>query len=591
MREYGRDIATVVVATLFWLTVLWPFFPGMERAFGWWAAPAGLALGAVAGALTDRLLDAAPRGARAVLSAVRSRLRRGAADGAQVDVARLLHEPKVRVVGPLAIPALRASIIEWMRPLQTRPRLELDLTVVVLAQEALERVVPEGMRRPAWCKVVHSEADLLREVSSAYLRARGAADEYNHIAETRQPTYDYLVAVVVFSPPLRTTADDMGRFVLGADANIKWQFQHIEVGGEGGPTIHVAEDGSLQVHVPRRDRKRPALRLPRGLRASTLSDFGARGALLHFCPPPAPPAAPPRPPAPLRVPAPGPDTEPAPKAAALDTADDKPRVPTPSAPPAAVPMPRRSEEAKADTAMPERPAINIDVLGGIRVAAAGRELPKPSRTKAVELLALLAAYRQGISTDSAAEFLLPKMRNAKRGTAYVRKLASELRSYFRESAGLPSGAEVVQHVNGRYRLDPALVDVDLWRFEDAVAKRDAVAACEAYRGRFAAAEGYAWALGIREAQSKEAVKRYVAAVEEQRATGDFDGATALAERGIEAEPQAEELYQLLMDLEWAAGRGPLAVRRTYELLQRRLAEESRKPSDESRARLSRGESA
>lgn len=728
--------------------------------------------------------------ARAAVRRVRARQSSQTNNSARRDVlvAWLLDRPMVRVVGPLAIPAVRASVVERIKPVTAKPGVELDLTVVVLAKDGLEPVLPSRAPRPPWCKVVGTEAELLHEVRAARQRAVRAADEYDSISDSREPTYDYLVAAVVFAPPLSAFHDlELGRLTTLPPA-VHWYLQRVEVGGEGEGTVFVAQDRSIRVYAPWSERRRVKATMGASARAATMTEVEAMLALARAYPAPAAkaervaaPAVSPTPissAAPLAVGGPRPDESGSTDDRGDDDdeawtegdeeEDDTPvfvnwlgkhsllRVVGANAVPAVraglvwhlrpewmgesissrtvvvlatggmerllppgAPLPEwvsvvTTEEELVDTAraacnaataaraaaggdwlnrryaavevyapplsesgtmavreflaagrstgtgyffrviyvgdvagrrgptidvdedgratpltegtrcppearaflMTEQEAVDrltgygfaapaaapalaiapierrlpgfttvieVKVFGGVRVVIEGREVPGPSRAKSLELLALLAAHRDGITTDAAAEHLLRGGRTAKRGRAYVRKLASELRSFLREAAGLPSDVEVVQHANGRYRLDPRLVKVDVWQFDDAVASGgDGVA--DLYTGPFAGDEDYTWATSLRRRYGKQAVTLIVAAATNRQASGDLDGALGIIERAIEAEPHAEELYQLLMDFERAAGRGQPAVRRTYDLLERRLAEVGQRPSAESRAR-------
>jgi DNA-binding SARP family transcriptional activator len=135
---------------------------------------------------------------------------------------------------------------------------------------------------------------------------------------------------------------------------------------------------------------------------------------------------------------------------------------------------------------------------------------------------------------------------------------------------------------GRYRVDPAVFAVDLWRFQQALATArraqldPAVAAAlaeagEAYGGVLLDGAPYAWVEIPREEVRRRAVDALARLAELRQAAGDLEGALVWLEQAVAADPVAEELYRRVMRLEAALGR-PDAVKRTYRLLARRLAD-------------------
>ena len=134
----------------------------------------------------------------------------------------------------------------------------------------------------------------------------------------------------------------------------------------------------------------------------------------------------------------------------------------------------------------------------------------------------------------------------------------------------------------RYRVDPAVFAVDLWRFQQALAAArraqldHAVAAAlaeagEAYGGVLLDGVPYAWVEAPREDTRRRAVDALARLAQLRQATGDLERALGALEQAVAADPVAEELYRRVMRLEADLGR-PDAVRRTYRLLARRLAD-------------------
>ena len=229
--------------------------------------------------------------------------------------------------------------------------------------------------------------------------------------------------------------------------------------------------------------------------------------------------------------------------------------------------------------------VSLRLLGAFGITVAGREVFARLRSKGRELLALLAVNREGITADAAMEALWP---GATTDPAYFRTVVANLRTVLRDEAGPDEPTPVVERLGQRYRLNPARVDVDLWRFEDALsaaARGDdeaAEAAASTYRGDLLDGEDWPWADPVRERLRRRAVDNLTALAERRRAAGQLDAALHAAERAVERDPYAEELYQRVMTLHRDLGR-PDGARRTYEVLEARLRDLGVTPNPTSRA--------
>jgi DNA-binding SARP family transcriptional activator len=82
---------------------------------------------------------------------------------------------------------------------------------------------------------------------------------------------------------------------------------------------------------------------------------------------------------------------------------------------------------------------------------------------------------------------------------------------------------------------------------------------------------YGWVEVPREDLRRQAVDALARLAELRQRTGDLEGALAVLEQAIAADPVAEELYRRLMRLQAELGR-PDGVRHTYRMLARRLAD-------------------
>ena len=102
---------------------------------------------------------------------------------------------------------------------------------------------------------------------------------------------------------------------------------------------------------------------------------------------------------------------------------------------------------------------------------------------------------------------------------------------------------------------------------------------DAYGGPLLDATPYGWVEGPREDLRRRAVDALARLADLRQRTGDQEGALAALEQAIVADPVAEELYRRLMRLQAQLER-PHAVRQTYRLLARRLAELDVDPDQE-----------
>jgi DNA-binding SARP family transcriptional activator len=227
--------------------------------------------------------------------------------------------------------------------------------------------------------------------------------------------------------------------------------------------------------------------------------------------------------------------------------------------------------------------VRLTVLGPPALATTDGPISAGIRRGSLAVLALLAAHPRGRTFEQLATDLHPDT-DPETGTNRVRTDLNAIRSLLREATGIQGRGKFIVHdsPSGRYRIDPNLIDVDLWRMLSAIdrankagddetacldALREAVAC---YRGDFAEGQDRAWILDYATTHRHQILGAY-ARIAEILEADQPDQAIAALEQAIEHDPVNEELYQRLMRINGRLGR-PDTVRRTLRLLENRLAE-------------------
>jgi DNA-binding SARP family transcriptional activator len=225
-----------------------------------------------------------------------------------------------------------------------------------------------------------------------------------------------------------------------------------------------------------------------------------------------------------------------------------------------------------------RPLVGVQVLGSYRIQVADQEVRGRLRTTGRELLAYYLLHPDGATLEGAVDALWPDTQPGRESGRFWNALNS-LRARLRSATGQPD-LKVLERANERYRVDPDLVDVDLWRFQRALAEAqeatttaDKLAALEqaaaAYGGDLLAHTDYTWAEPARVDLRGRAVDALARLAELRDQAGDRHGALATLEHAITVDPDCEELYRRLMRLQADLG-DPDAVRRTYRRLRAHL---------------------
>ncbi|MFA1550737.1 BTAD domain-containing putative transcriptional regulator [Actinomadura chokoriensis] len=229
----------------------------------------------------------------------------------------------------------------------------------------------------------------------------------------------------------------------------------------------------------------------------------------------------------------------------------------------------------------------LQVLGPVLLHAADRPITSGLRTCAKQLLAYLALHPKGVTRDQTVGALWPDL-TPESAVMQFNTATTNIRKVLRAATGLTE-PKYILHTAGHYRIDPDLIDVDLWQLTttlmDAERATDDTERINAltpvsdlYIGGFASGLEYEWADAHREYLRRvvvDALGHLVQLTQEEQP----DRALATLERAITHDPYSEPLYRDVMHLQARLSR-PDAVRRTYQLLASRLDEIEADPNED-----------
>ncbi|MEV4670869.1 BTAD domain-containing putative transcriptional regulator [Actinomadura sp. NPDC049382] len=251
--------------------------------------------------------------------------------------------------------------------------------------------------------------------------------------------------------------------------------------------------------------------------------------------------------------------------------------PAPESAHSLVPPPRPSTEGR------QAPA-RLQVLGPVLLHTADGPITSGMRKCAKQLLAYLALHPKGATRDQAIGALWPDL-VPESAVIQFNTATTNIRKALRTATGLTE-PKYVLHTAGHYRIDPDLIDVDLWQLtttlmdaeqaDDESERVNALApVSDLYTGEFASGLEYEWANAHREYLRRaviDALGHFVQLTQQEQP----GRALATLERAITYDPYSEPLYREVMRLQARLGR-PDAVRRTYQLLESRLDEIDAEP--------------
>ncbi|MCU1680216.1 MAG: hypothetical protein JWQ81_955 [Amycolatopsis sp.] len=237
--------------------------------------------------------------------------------------------------------------------------------------------------------------------------------------------------------------------------------------------------------------------------------------------------------------------------------------------------------------------VRVEVLGAPRVfwrtghdTTDAREVTGAFQPRTRELLVFLALHPDGASREALVAALWPDT-PSERSTNSLNTALSRLRRSVSAATG-GTLSEIVMAGEYRYQLDPALVAVDFWHFDAAVAARRAAttdqrrvdayrAIVDSYGGALADGMSTEWLETAREAIRRDAIDA-VAALARALVADDPQQTLDLLEIARAFDPHNEALYRDIMRLQDRLGLTD-AIPRTLTLLTTRLAEVDNRPTE------------
>jgi DNA-binding SARP family transcriptional activator/nucleoid-associated protein YgaU len=277
--------------------------------------------------------------------------------------------------------------------------------------------------------------------------------------------------------------------------------------------------------------------------------------------------------------------------AADDVSDAADLRPTRGKPPesegAAVDVVAATDADPPYTDRSQHPQVAIRVLGRVAVLDEQGKTVSGLRQHAGGLLAYLVIHRAGADKDDIMEALWPEA-SLRRAAERLSTEVGNLRRCIRQAA-MDQDAQPVINTGGRYHLNPSLVDVDVWNFQDALHQATSVtdpalrqaalrAAVFAHTGPVADGRDYHWLEPAREQVRRNGIRARLHLADLISAE-DPHQAADLTKAAAGLDPTNEELARLAMGAHARAG-DALAVAARLRHLRSALREIDEDPSPE-----------
>lgn len=219
--------------------------------------------------------------------------------------------------------------------------------------------------------------------------------------------------------------------------------------------------------------------------------------------------------------------------------------------------------------------VRLGLFGPMTIEAGGGPIRAGLLDKAREFCAYLTLHPEGVRRERALEDIWGDVDVDKRQDRFSAAVSS-LRRCIRTALGAPD-LEVVCCEGDRYFLQDGLFDVDLWRFQSALAASGdsneaghLKAALAEYRGEFLQDSPWEWVEDDRESLRRQALNAAVKLAVKEQLAGRIEEAISVVDHAVETvDPYAEHLYVRGVELLVAAGRIESA-QALYDRLKSRL---------------------
>ncbi|MEU2169601.1 transcriptional regulator [Micromonospora chersina] len=272
---------------------------------------------------------------------------------------------------------------------------------------------------------------------------------------------------------------------------------------------------------------------------------------------------------------------------------EPPALASPAVPVAVVPLHANRTDSKpteqpAVTAQPDATTrkAQLRVLGEPRIDNITQP-GRPLRAKALELAVFLACHPDGVTTRDIGEYLEPDARLSQ-ADQRVHTNASNLRHVLGRAGTADTKNAYVIKTAGRYRLDPATVDVDVWTLRDLL-RRSAIAtgprrrdlltaACDLYTAPLADGHDYEWLQPHREAVRRWGTEAHLLLADDL-IHSDPQAASDLLDKAIGLDHYNEALYTRAMHARHALGDAD-GIRTLLHALTKALADLDAEPQEE-----------
>ena len=239
------------------------------------------------------------------------------------------------------------------------------------------------------------------------------------------------------------------------------------------------------------------------------------------------------------------------------------------------------------------PPVKLTVLGPVTLATTTGPITTGVRSGSYTALTLLAAHPAGRTLKDIAAAIYPDTDES----AAIKRARTDItsaRTVLRTATGIDTKGAFITYTpdTDRYRLDPDLIEVDLWAMLTAINQANTAdddptclghlqRAAALYQGDFGEGQDHTWVTDYATTHRHHILAVYARIAEILEPDHPDQAITAL-ETAIHLDPINEELYQRVIRIHGRQHR-PEAVRRTLRLLENRLAElADAEPSDATR---------